>query len=331
MMVVSMSPIILNSCKNDRNEIETINLISEPPIKCSEEILSVENIIPINDSSLLVINSSIDPFFVIIDRKCGIILHRFGKQGEGPKELMWPKLVKNDCQGNTAYIMDISLGRMSLIAGDSLSRYYLNTNGIAESCISTSDSNYVLSYLGGDKRFAVLGKNGEIINEEISFYPDAENLSRGQASLIYQGNLLKHPYTDSFIHYSRYGKIFEIFRYESISKSIICDTVIDITKPKYKINTGNEPSLSGNLLPENQIGFISGSVSGDFIYLLYCGKKMSDPLKTQANIIEKYDWNGNLISKYKLDRDIIDFFVEKQSIVAIGQNEDIYHIYKYKL
>lgn len=70
-------------------------------------------------------------------------------------------------------------------------------------------------------------------------------------------------------------------------------------------------------------GFLDAWCSDDFIYFLYSGKTFSDPNHTAGKYILKYNWSGEPLCLYELDRDIACFALDKdETTLYAGLSEE---------
>jgi hypothetical protein len=328
MLVIIVSN--LSSCNHDEDNTKELKLYKK--IKCSNELSETGSILPLNDTCFIAISSGTSPFITIINRFDGKILNQFGHLGNDQNALVWPRPIKNDCNDYPYTMIDMTLGKFVHLYKDSVVDWNNKLKcELAESCIFVNDSITILSYLGTDTRFKLFKNDGEIEKEINIDYPVTEKISKAQASMVCQGHLLKRPKSNQFVHFSRYGKMLEFFSFDFDNMGIKRDTLINKIQPKFKKNNNNTQEISGNLVPKNKIGYISGFPTKEYLYLLYSGKEMSDPSKLQTNIIEQYDWEGNIINRFKLDNEILDFFIDGQSIISLGKKTEGYYIYIYEI
>ena len=320
----------LSSCIRD--EDKTIKLKCQSKIKCSDVLSEIGSIIPLNDTCFFALSGATSPFASIINRFDGKVINQFGSFGKDKNGLVWPRLIKNDCNDYPYNMIDMALGKFVHLYKDSVVDWDNNLKcELAESCVFINDSVTILSYLGTDTRFKLF-KNGKDIAKEINIdYPIKDNISKAQASMVCQGQLLKRPESNHFVHFSRHGKILEFFSFDSDNMSIKRDTSINKIQPKFKKDNSNTKEISGNFVSNNKIGYISGFPTKEYLYLLYSGKVMSDPSKRQTNIIEQYDWDGNIINRFELDNEVLDFFIDGQNIISLGRKSEGYYIYVYEI
>ncbi|MTI87575.1 MAG: hypothetical protein FH748_06355 [Balneolaceae bacterium] len=94
-------------------------------------------------------------------------------------------------------------------------------------------------------------------------------------------------------------------------------------KKRFSVNKYN----SDNLI--EYYDFID--VTNDHIYVLYRGEKYTT--KSRSCLIKKYNWQGNLVSIFKINEkyDISKFFIDSSSNVLIAQSYNNDSVYRFKL
>lgn len=81
------------------------------------------------------------------------------------------------------------------------------------------------------------------------------------------------------------------------------------------------------------VGFLDASCTQQYIYVLYSAKRFSDHNYDQGRYILKYDWDGNLITKFSLDKEVSDFCVssDNEYILCIYNTDDDVSLIRYNL
>lgn len=172
-----------------------------------------------------------------------------------------------------------------------------------------------LSY--GDKARYVVLKNDSLYSSSINYPDDGIAASNIKKSLVYQGLLLKHPSMNKFVFSSYYGKILEILELDENEDLNLIYSSYEIF-PQYVPNENS----STEMLDENLTGFLTASVSNEYIYLLYSGMTKKDKNRNLSAKIEVYDWGGNMLRTILLDTLLSEFCVNIDNKILYGISMD---------
>jgi hypothetical protein len=84
---------------------------------------------------------------------------------------------------------------------------------------------------------------------------------------------------------------------------------------------------------ENNSGYLCVKGSDKFVYALFSGKPLFDEDSNSSNIVICFDWNGNIVRKYKLDVDVNQITVDYADSYLYGIKEESERssLYKFKL
>jgi hypothetical protein len=284
-------------------------VISPIDINVSREIKIIDSLMIIEDAN----EEPIYHIFKITDENKIEYVSKFGNRGNGPNEFIYNLNIQ--IGEGIITIPDKSLSRNYVIDSHSLLKDTIPI--ITESLRDISNYNNFIKlkdglYVGNgrfiDGMFAFY-LNDSIINTKIPYPNDgipADNLQKG---MVYQGLLVKHPKKNRLVYAGYYGHILEI--YEVTSDTAMHKIFSDIYE--YPLYEGkNSPNyLTANFKDKNRIGFFSISVSQEYIYALYCGRRNNEKNTEDANIVYVYNWDGGKIKKYILDKNIVGISVDK--------------------
>ncbi|MDD4210755.1 MAG: hypothetical protein PHI52_10515, partial [Bacteroidales bacterium] len=135
----------------------------------------------------------------------------------------------------------------------------------------------------------ILNKNGDILSEIVRFPDEAhktKDLRRYAGNLSSYGNLFVYTV-------SRFGYIAFYEVTQDGSASLKWEHYLE--KPLYK----SDKSLD---LRNLKRGFINTTVSKDYVFCSYCGKKNDDSFSSETLLV--FDHKGKLLKNYALDRSI---------------------------
>ncbi len=154
-----------------------------------------------------------------------------------------------------------------------------------------------------NKRYAQADSSGKVTRKfgEYPFQETYENTDYGSLAMAYQGEINVRPSGGYVLCANAFSPNFDILASG--------DGELKVSKSFRTWPAGfvarNEPATIGVMLKGKRNGFISSSVTDRHIYLLYAeeGKpKKKGPL--QGNKVMVFDWQGELVTCFALDRHV---------------------------
>lgn len=277
--------------KGTSHPVEQIFKISECEMIASDSILIVKNLA---NSEMLMAYSL--PSFKFIKS--------FGVYGKGADEFQYPHLVKDESgehicfiyesakAGNTIYAMDRKLELKKLpITIPSGSSFF---NDKQFHAISSQEFYYVESVKNGKAMFhldATIDSVKTTLIKDLSFSGKYKNWA------AYIGDFGVSGKNNRMVFAYKYFKRLLFYDLEHKTSKTVSFEVQDETK------TGDAVSMQE---PSNITHYWGMSSNDKYVYVLYSGRtpiEVSNELKKSSGYIyvEKFDWNGNPVCKYKLD------------------------------
>lgn len=236
------------------------------------------------------------------------LLKKVGKFGKGPKEFDFPAYVNSPDTSIYGYLLasriktlfklkkDFSLEKelkpFDVLKGNSNIRF---SNAKEIYNVGKEDFVYVSRSKTGKSIYNLSTEKGKSINKEII------NLGlnpKRRSSFSYIGSFGVNAKKRRMVYAYKYFKIVKFFDMDTHEiKTINFERETFKENSVYKVN-----GLDANVTHYWKI-----STSDKYVYLLYSGRTPvqvgREMMKHKCYIyVEKYDWNGNPISKYKLDR-----------------------------
>lgn len=272
-------------------------------------------------------------FFMLFDRSTLKALKTFGRSGKGPDEFTYPKLVPTDDPDLLAYAFEMTNQKM----------YTIDQTGQIEPFPYEFSPDK--SGLFSDKQLVNLDENTFIYVETTSrgkgiFKTERENDST-RIHEIY--NLALNPkrksgfaYTGDFAVNREKNRMMFAYKYFKIVKfmDMNAETVRIIN---FERNTFDESSpYRINGLDANVTHYWGACAQPEYVYLLYSGRTPYEVAKENAKqnyyiFVEQYDWNGNPIRKFKLDRWGYFTVDEKQKELILASTNDDEPFFVYNL
>jgi hypothetical protein len=284
------------------------------------------------DSVLIVKNRNNSEMFMAFSLPSFNFIKSFGMFGRGPGEFQFPGLVKDESSEFLCFIYERANNNLYTLNRDleikelpiEFQKGEKNFNDKKLYGISSKELLYVESINMGKAIFRIDSKS------------DSTNI-----------NLLKKlAFSDKYKNWAAYigdfganGKMKRaVFAYKYFKRLIFFDLesktskVISFDIPA-KTKRGNAVSMMD---PSNDTHYWGMSSQNKFVYVLYSGRtpiEVSKELKKSSGYIylEKFDWNGNPISKYKLDHWGYFCVNEKENTIYLASTTDEHPFISYKL
>ncbi|MDR1369654.1 MAG: TolB-like 6-bladed beta-propeller domain-containing protein [Dysgonamonadaceae bacterium] len=254
------------------------------------------------------------------------ILPGFGKQGEGPGEFFMPlslhyanKKLSIFNRGLLRYQVLNNHCLMSLTVNSCIETKVIKDAFAFNELIELDDNVFMGTGTFNTGMFAFYSNNS-ILNTDVSYPDDKLNTTNEQKGMVYQGFLAKQPNGKKVVYAGFYGQILEIFNVENQNIRRIFSDIADF--PSYKPGMKSIDYLEANYTDDNKIGYFMTAVTDKSIYALYCGKTHKDDRLDYANIIFVFDWNGNRMKKYLLDKDLSCICVNNDESKIYGLHTD---------
>lgn len=325
--------LVLASCITKINEGDLIQDFPET-IKLRGERLEIPlkinrafDIIILNNS-LLISDSDGEYLFKVINLNKTNEVYSFGKIGDGPCEFFFPTSIQILSEkSRTLGLFNRKNWKYQEI---SLSEEYRNNqvnclgeaskpfNPNFQKILNIQDSLFLGIGIFGQKynQSILNSKNENLLPIE---YPFTEGVPQsGEIAMSQQGELFKQPNGNNILITSKYSPFFDILEYSNDQFRLVKRS--EGWAPS-RIKSQDENTLSSNLKKDNKFGYIGASVSQEFIYLLFSGKDFSHDPYTSKTIF-KYNWKGEKVSKYILDKEVNLIAVSSDNKFFITYHDD---------
>ena len=287
----------------------------------------------IKDKLMIMQSRSSDGMFALLSLPDLQYIKSFGKIGGGPDEFMFPHLCKNTEPNILATIVESTNGKIY----DVLTDGSLKLNNINIPKVK-SQSNYADEYPAlmtdtllyfsansstGKSVFTIGGTDSIQVNEIQNLALDPRR--KGWANYI--GDFAINAEQSRMVYAYKYFKLVRFFDLEN-------HTVRTINFEREEFDESSQYVING--LDANVTHYWGISANDKYVYMLYSGRTPmqvgSDNSKRNYYIhVEKYDWNGQPIAKYKLDRWGYFTVDEKNNILYLVSTNDDSSFFKYQL
>ena len=322
----------LYSCKTE--EPSKLSEVFKLEKKLVGEALNFEktfgnpNQVILDDSLLLLKDRDSEYLISILDPKGERFLGRLCKIGKGPEEFNLPVEISVNNINQTLSIYERSIQRLSHL---DISSKEINNIHIQKRISFANDLGYTgfvrkLSdslYIGVgqfSKRYALFDKNGELL-KTTQDYPsyDGINISDELSYIAYQNILEVNTSNRRVAAASIYCDNIEFFKLEE--ENLILTKRYGFLKPDFVDKSNNSHRV---LHPSdtNIMGFLDIKSDENFVYCLYSGRSIKG-FETMARArkgedIFVFDWKGNPITRYSLNKEIIAFAVDSEKRIFYG-------------
>jgi hypothetical protein len=317
-------------------EIHITNDAFGPTIDLKGEVLNIkENIKPqqlfVKDKYLITNNQRSDSIFMIFELPGMKCVASFGVKGNGPDEFNFPQIVETTEDSVLFYIYEMTNEKIYKVsAARILPEYYLT--------LSKANRSF------GDKQIFFTGIR-------TAFY--ASSTAKGK--MIYTYNTDSIPQERVLCNLSIKGKKgswttwigdFGVNRNEGRAayayKYFKRLKIIDLgTKKEREIIFDSKELATGQsdiatLEPTNITHFWGMSANQEYFWMLYSGRTPVDVMNDNRNkrkyiYVEKYDWNGNPVKRYKLD-DWGYFCVDKKNeMLYLASTASVWALVRYSM
>lgn len=285
-------------------------------IKRAYELLLVDNLLIVSDPN--------ERFhFTVIDIEIEKKLGEFGKIGDGPCELTFPSGMQVTGRGDK--IVGVNNRNKFSYQEFDLSSFGTDVGG-RDVCFNATKGfnyNYQKIILVKDGLFAGTGlfesrfAISKVDEPEPSWYfgeyPFSEDLSEFDHNILamaFQGEMLMRPSGGKFVSTSIASFNFDIVRIGP-DGSFELESEHRFWPPSFSGISGS--FIQATMNSENKYGCLSTSVSDDYIYILFSGKKMNANAMYSRTIFV-FDWDGNPVEVIELDQDL--------NLISISQNDE---------
>ncbi len=273
-------------------------------------------------------SDSVFMIFELPDLKC---VAAFGVKGRGPDEFNFPRIVETYEDSVLFYIYEPMNDKIYKVTEDHLRpEYYLTlpkqSRAYGDKQIVFVDNNTAFYSASTDKGKMIYLFSKDSIPQEKKIRDLAISGMKGSWT-TYIGDFGINKKSDRIAYAYKYFKRLKIIDILTMNERDIIFDSKDLTDGQSDIAT---------LAPTNVTHFWGMSPKDDFFWMLYSGRTPVDVQRDNRNhntyiFVEKYDWNGNPVRRYKLD-DWGYFCVDENGeTLYLASTASIHALLKYNL
>ena len=305
----------------------------------NEEILSPTHIIK-QDSVFIICDKGGDFFFHLYNAQSYNLINKLGTRGSGPDDFFNPVMMDINPQNNTLITFDdqSKLYREYKLT-DLINNKFKNLCSYrlpqrVEKAISLVEYFITIGFF--EHNMYGICKEDTIIKTEFEYPGDIE-LSDFKKSFIFNGKIKCKPDHTGFVYAGLYADIIEIFKINN-NNSIRKIKSLYSYLPNY-VDKSEGNTFKVSVKKETPNGFNDVVCTDKYIYAVYNGRTSIEYGYDYcwSNLVYVLDWNGNMIKKLHLDKDIwticVDEKENKMYTISPNKNkeEDTWSFYIYDL
>ncbi len=311
-------------CTTKSDNLRTKNLQVKRIIKLPD-IFSFGTIVYINNNKIILSLIDEKSFFISIGKNNSSNYTILLKKGKGPDEYLFLSWVYNLGKEIVAY--DVYKKQiLELKNGHSINSVTLKTANNCPSHIYMLDTSiYIATGLFHKGRFGIFNSKGDLLRVT-GYYPikDSLTVDNFYFGTVYQSQLKGKPDNSRLMAcITPSSQLLEIFKYDKNNNMLKRVNKINLAKSiKYKKSNDNMKYITSS---KSFLGNISFSVTNFAIYILF-NKNIGEDLKKDnkkeyCKEVRVFDWNGNLVKKYHLEKPAVSIYVYDNELYALGMND----------
>lgn len=322
LMILLFVIISFYSCQSNKK----INNVQLFDVKCElvcdkEYILGKPNQIALSGSVLVVIDRGSDSLIHFFDVTKRNLINKGGRIGQGPNEFTIISSLGSYDDGFGMY-------------DPNMRKYYkvvCNDNAVMiESVFEVdrliplniqpiSNNRFISTGIYKEGKFCLIDSKGKIIStiEEWPYRDDAEKeISNHIKAQAYMSNILVNPSKDKIVSFSITADIVSFYEVKADSLELIKECINSYPDYDYF----NKPKSFRGTSKKNPFGYLSGSCTDKYAYILYSGKSTQEYNDNAflGNVINVYSWNGDKIAELKIDKELNSICISPDGSIIYG-------------
>jgi hypothetical protein len=270
------------------------------------------------DSLFLLINANTDYHIQILNPKTLSEVGQFISYGEGPNEMIHPELVKSF--NSNIWIFDQPSQNLYEFLPDSFfpdrQPNPIRTIKLHEKSdnVAVLSENQIISLTTstGKRRFNSFDINGNY--QEIKGEYPVKGDSEVNLMMSYTGDYTTN-FKNRILMTYYYTDLIEIYDFEgNLIKRIHGP---DLFYPAFKEATdGKYRGVRSSA--DSKFAYISPICVNNEVFILYSGKNYRDPDAELCNMIMVFDWEGNPLRQYELDKNVFTITADAENKIIYG-------------
>lgn len=267
----------------------------------------------LSGSNLIFYDVDNENFFSLLDLRTNTIVAKFGRNGQGPNEIIGMPSSITLLDDSTFCFYSVSKRSLFNVNFSNINKPEVRQNNIFHpdvvslKVLPENKEKSVAIGLFDKGRYLVLDSTGN----ELLYYYDYPGINanlkmnNAQKAMAFQGNFERRPTGGRFVFAATSSEIIEILCIDKdgrLKKQFEWHGDLG----KYTTSGDGKSSVSAAISRDSKIAFINTCVSKNYIYLLYSGKKMNSDIFSafKGNTVYVIDWDGNPVKRYDLDIEV---------------------------
>ncbi len=337
---------ILEACKEEKLQTvlelfpEATELAQKKDYNINKDSLAVIQGLYCDGHNLVVYDVHSDESYTLFDEQSGQYLARFGRIGQGPAEILRGGYgylfrrcfsVFND-RSRVVMKYNLDFLRSGKIDATLLTKYDIPDARVSR-LIAIDDSTFLgMGTYQSHYQYFLFDKNNKVLDYGVEVYNAADStFEKYTKYLSNQGDLVMNPKKRVFASSLNFSSNIDFFEISNNKIKLIKSLRLGDPISKPMIEVGRFFSVDPT--EDTQIGYIHLSATDKNVYALYTDKKVYESPR-KSNVVLVFDWEGNPVKKYVLDKDAHYIAVDdeqKSLFAAVVDSEGGWTVICYRL
>ncbi len=280
------------------------------------------------DSTLIICNyhKNVDYLFCNYSLREGVISKKYLRKGKGPSEALG--VFNFGIIGEKIWIQDVMLKKLLF---NNLKEILGKNEDLRFKEFKVNDFYYDIDFMDSSSFYAVGNLYSKYKVDEVKLPESTKVKSFGEFEFIpeeipvdalkdsYLSYVCLRPSGEKLVLAYRYTDVIEI--YDINEKSWIAIQGPEVFNVEFEVGKNSFGNNFMEKTSNTRRAYNYGTVSDNFIYLLYSGKERNENWSI-SNCIFVFDWDGKPVAKLNLDRNISKFAItnDEKTIYAYDEN-----------
>ncbi len=318
---------------------EDIQLSQKKEYNINEDSLAIIEGLTCDGENLIVYDFHSGESYTLFDEKSGEYIAHFGRIGQGPTEILIGSYgyLFRKCftvfSDQSRAVMKYNLDSLRNGKTDAtlLTRYDIPDMQVSR-LITIDDSTFVgMGTYKSRYQYFLFNKHNKVLSCGADVYNAADSaFEKYTKFLSNQGDLVMHPRKKVFASSLNFSSNIDFF--EIANHKIHLIKSLRLGNPIFKpVNGGRFFYVDST--EDTQTGYIHLSATANYVYALYSDKKLDGSYR-KSNVVLVFDWEGNPVKKYVLDKDAHYIAVDdeqKSMFAAVVDSEGGWTVICYRL
>jgi hypothetical protein len=279
---------------------------------------------------------------LVLIGKNGIIIKSFGKNGNGPNELVSPWTLQTDASSRFVRVYDINLKKILSFELDSVLKKpghvgieTLLRDAASVSCTAPlwiDDSLFVSPGLFTDKSHVLINLAGQI-KRSYSFYEAPKGVPMEVYNHVCYSQMSISPNKKTIAACFQFGDRIDLYKLTQGKDLTKYLSVVgpEVFGPEYEIGQMGERQV---MIHKNaRCAYMDVQATDKFVYALFSGRYRKETINARYSYyLNVFSWDGEPIRQYELDRSVYSIAVDEANGFIYGlHGEEFTDILRFKM